>query len=270
MSFQHSHLSILLLLLLFAGCGGMGRIAYDTPEEAYQKGMTAFEDEDYQEAIQYYQAGFNYGRGNEWAADAQFMLAEAYYQTEQYILAASEYTRFTQVYVADDRAATAEFMRAMSYYQLSPNYKLDPTHTVRAVDYFRLFIGRYPEHELTDEAELRVQELRDKLAHKQYAAAEGYELRERHEAAAVTFESVFDAYPDTKWADDALLGAMRNYAAFAEISVPSMQDDRLLPAVDTYERLVQLFPESPLLGEAEALYNDIQARLAVIENRGRG
>ena len=258
---------ILCAAVFLAGCSGTGRITYDSPEEAYQSGVERLEAGDYERAIEYFQAVFNYGRGNEWADDAQLKLAEAYYQSEQYILAASEYTNFLQIYRTDERAPRAMYQRAMSYYQLSPNYKLDPTQTQRAIDYFQLFISRYPDDDRVTDAEERIAELRNKLAHKKFAAGEGYARRDQFEAAAVTFESVFDQYPETDWADNALFEAMRSYAEFAEISVPSRQAERYGLAVDQYERLVQIFPESPVLKEAEALYTEIQSRLEQIASR---
>ena len=43
-----------------------------------------------------------------------------------------------------------------------------------------------------------------KLARKEFAGAELYERRELYEAAALSYVRVFDQYPDTRWADDAL------------------------------------------------------------------
>ncbi|WP_243664856.1 outer membrane protein assembly factor BamD [Rhodothermus marinus] len=60
---------------------------------------------------------------------------------------------------------------------------------------FQLFIDRYPNHELVDDATQKIRELRAKLARKQYEAARLYERRELYEAAAVTYEAVFDAIP---------------------------------------------------------------------------
>jgi outer membrane protein assembly factor BamD len=253
-------LSVLGLLVL-AGCGASGRLSYDSAQEAYNKGVENFENENYARAARYFQAVFDYGRDNEWASDAQFYLGRSYYQNEKYLLAASEFNRFTQLYRGDERAARAEYMRAMANYKQAPDYQLDQTKTKRALDLFQLFLNRYPESEYRSEAEARITELRERLAHKKFAAAKMYERRERYEASAQTYEKVFDEYPDTDWADNALLGAMRAYLAYSNLSVQSQKQKRLQPALDHYEQLVQLYPDSPVLKKAETLYEKAQKRM---------
>ncbi|RMF58640.1 MAG: outer membrane protein assembly factor BamD [Bacteroidetes bacterium] len=251
----------LLLIVLLAGCSGTGRIRYETPKEAFEKGMAAYEAGKYDEAILYLQGAFDFGRTHEYAADAQLYLARAHFANKDYLLAASEYNRFVQIYRSDPRVPDAEFERAMTYYMRSPSFELDQTDTETAIEQFQLFLNRYPNHPKVPEAEARIRELREKLARKQYEAGRLYERRELFEAAARSYEAAFDRFPDTSWADDALVGAMRAYLAYSDQSIPSRQRERLLPALEHYERLVQLFPDSPLLKEAEALYEQITARL---------
>lgn len=255
--------SLLAVLLIVAGCGSSGRLRYETPQEAYERGIDLYEEGKYDRAAEYFRGVFDFGRTSEWADDAQYYLARATYENGEYLVAASEFDRFVQLYRTDPRAVEAEYQRAMSYYQLSPSYQLDQTDTEQAIEQFLLFVSRNPESELVPEANERIIELRNKLARKQYEAAQLYMRRELYEAAAVTFESVFDRYPETPWADDALLGAMRAYIAFADLSVQNLQAERLRQAVEAYDRLVQI-PDSPLLKEAEEVYVAVIQRLEAI------
>jgi outer membrane protein assembly factor BamD len=179
-------------------------------------------------------------------------LAKAYYENGEYIIAASEFGRFAEIYRSDPRAPEAEYQRALSYYQLSPSYQLDQTETKRALDEFILFANRHPNSELVPKASEYVLELRNKLAHKLYESAGLYERRELYE-------------PDTPWADDALVGAMRNFIAFSDMSIQQRQAERLQQAVDNYDRLIQIFPDSPLLKQAEQLYTQAQERLDALQ-----
>ncbi len=256
---------IFLPMLLFAvvaaaGCGGSGRLRYDTPQEAFDKGKDYFERQKYDRAIQYFQGVFDFGRTHEWADDAQLFLARAYAANKDYILAANEYTRFSEIYRNDPRVPEAEYERALTFYARSPAYQLDQTDTRQAIQAFQLFMNRYPNSEHRDEAQARVDELRDKLAHKQFDVAQQYEQRRLFRAAAHSFEVVFDKYPDTRWADDALLGAMRAYIAYSDQSVETRRAERLQKALENYQRLL-IFRDSPLLKEAEALYEQANARI---------
>lgn len=266
MHFRTSISVVFLAVAVFlSACSGSGRARYDTPQEAYDRGLALYERGRYDRAAEYFQGVFDYGRTSEVAADAQLYLARSYFHNDEYILAASEYTRFIGTFRTDPRAEEAEFERAMSYYSISPPYELDQSNTRQAIQYFQLFLDRYPQSELTDDAEAHITELREKLARKELAAAREYEGRELFEAAALTYQNVFDTYPDTRWADDALFGAIRSYIAFSERSVQARQAERLQAAVDNYDRLVQLFPDSPFLQDAEGYYEQAVEQLEALQ-----
>ncbi len=253
---------ILFISILFvAGCTGSGRLSYDSPGDAFEKGIALYENGRYNRAAQYFQGVFDFGRTHEWAADAQLFLARSYRENRDYILAASEYTRFTELYRSDSRTADAEFERAMTFYERSPRIELDQTDTRRGVEAFNLYIQLYSVHDSVEIAMQRVGELRRKLADKQYHAAKLYERRGLYQAAALSYEVVFDKFPDTPLADKALLGAMRCYIEFSEQSIEARQPERLQIAITHFQRLLDLFPESELMDEARELGDLAERRL---------
>lgn len=252
---------LLVLLVWTTGCSSSSRLRYEGPQEAYEKGLAEYEEGDYEKAIGYLRGAFDFGRTHQWAADTQLLLARAYRENEEFLLAANEYTRFSQIYRSDPRVPQAEYELAMTYYDRSPAVALDQTPTQQAISQFRLFIIKYREHPLVEDAQSRIVELREKLALKKVRAAQQYETREYWEAAAITYESVFDEFYDTTLADDALVGAIRAYNEYAQMSIQARKQERFQKAVANYERLIQIFPQSDLLKEAEAEYLDVQSRL---------
>lgn len=250
----------LLLVFFLTGCGSSGQLQYDSAEDAFNKGMERFENERYDRAASYFRAVFDFGRTNEFAADAQLYLARAHKENRELIIAAQEYTRFLELYRTDPRVEEAEFERAMTYYARSPRFQFDQTPTHQALRFFQLYVQRHPNAPRADEASDKIDEMRNKLARKQLYTAEHYERRGSYQAAALSYDKVFDQYPDSEWADDAMLGAMRMYIAFSDASVPSRQAERLEPALERYQQMLQLFPDSPLLKEAERYYERAQQR----------
>ncbi|MEM8600406.1 MAG: outer membrane protein assembly factor BamD [Bacteroidota bacterium] len=251
--------STLAALVLWAGCSAAGRVSSDTPEEAYNKGLADFERGKCVRAIDHFRSVFDFGRTHEWADDAQLYLARAYQCNREFLLAGSEYTRFIEFYRNDDRQEEAELGRIESYYRLSPPFQLDQTETRRAIGFIRGYLRRFPDGEGVDQAVQRLEELTEKLARKQYEAGQLYMRRELFEAASLAYLAVLDKFPSSPYADDALLGALRSQTAYAQNSVPTRQAERYQEALDTYDRFVQLFPESPLVRQAEAAYVDAQS-----------
>jgi outer membrane protein assembly factor BamD len=238
-----------------AACGGAGGVVANSGQEAFDKGMLAYEARDYNRAIEFFRAALDFGRSGEWADEAQVYLAKAYYETGQYLLAANEFDRFGDLYPTDPRTEEARFGEIQSYAQLSPPYNLDQTDTERAITLIRTFMASYPQSVFTNDVVALLEQLREKLAQKQYEAGRLYERRELYEAAVLTYRSVLESYPTTSFADEALLGALRAQVAFAEASVQELREERFGEALAFYDRLVELFPGSPLLPEAEALYD---------------
>lgn len=258
-----------VLLVGLMGCSGSQGISTNGPQDAYEKGMAQYEDGNYDRAIRYFRAVMSYGRGNEYGPEAQFQLAMAQRQMKKYLVAANEFKRFKQLYRNHEKVPRAEYEQARAYYARSPRYQLDQTDTRRAIELFRLFIDRYPDHDLASDAREKIDELRAKLAHKQYDAAKLYERRDMWRAATESFESVFDQYPETPWADDALLGALRAYIQYADRSIQERQAERYQKALDQYSRLAQIFPDSPLLNRAEPLRDEAQRKLERVRDRDR-
>lgn len=257
----------LLLLVIVAGCAGSGRVTAETPEAAFQEGKELFDRGNYDRAVEYFQLVFDFGRTNPWADDAQFYLAQSYFESKQYLLAANEFTRFVELYRTDERVEEGDYLRAESYYRLSPPYELDQTDTQTALSYMRLYLSKYPDGEHATEIGEKIDELRAKLAQKQYETGRLYERRELYEAAGLSYLAVLEKYPDSEYADEALVGAVRAYKAFAEASIPARQEERYEEAAAAYEQLVQLFPESPLRGEADAVYAEVERALQRFEAR---
>jgi outer membrane protein assembly factor BamD len=256
----------IVALLALTGCAGSGRLSYDGPEDAYNKGVAKVEARDFERAAEFFQGVFDFGRTHEWAADAQISMARAYRSNKDFLLAANEFTRFTQIYRADPRVPDAAYELAMTYYDRSPAWALDQTDTERAITQFELFMIRYPSHPLFFEGQDRIEELRGKLAQKRYYAGFEYQVRGYHQAAALTFVSVFDDYYDTEWADDALVAAANAYIAYADQSVINRRSERLRSAIDAYDRLLQIFPDSPLIKDAEVAYLNASQRLQNLQN----
>ncbi len=244
---------LLLAFVVLAGCSG-GPETFSSAQAAYDRGVEAFERERYDRAIEYLRAALDFGRTSELADDAQLYLARAYAGDRQYLLAGNEFTRFIEFYRGDPRIEQAAFERIEAYAALSPRYELDQTDTRQAIAYVQLYLQQYPQSPNAEAAALIASTLREKLARKLYETGRLYERRELYEAATLTYRDVLAEYPTSDYVDDALASAVRSQTLYAEGSIPSLQNARYQEAVQIYDQLLTLFPDSPVLTEAQADY----------------
>lgn len=257
---------ILLALSAFTACKNENLIKRgDSLDVAFKKAMKLYQAEDYSNAAQAFETVVEIGRGTDYGQEAQFYLAESYYQHGRYLLAASEYERYISLYPQAEKREDAQFKEAYCYYQLSPRYKLDQQYTRQAIEKFRLYNSRFSNSERVDEAAKYITEMRAKLAKKHYHSADLYMRTDQYEAAIIYYDLTIDNYPETIWAQRALVDEIAAYNTYASRSIRSKQQERYQKAVEAYEKFVQLFPNGEYRSEAEDYVDEARSALADLD-----
>ena len=258
----------LIIALFYTGCKNEELIRPgDSIDVAYKKALSLYRAEDYRDAAKAFETVISSARGTDYAKSSYFFMAESYFNSSQYLLAADAYNRLVSLYPQSERAKEARYKEALSYYKLSPRYKIDQQHTRKSIEKFRLYLSRYPDSEKADQAGKYLTEMRSKLARKHYEAADLYIRLEQYRAATTYYELTVNKYPETKWAEKALVKEISTYVTYANNSVRSKQRERYKKAVEAYEKYLQLFPDGPNRQQAEANVDDARAALADLEPR---
>ncbi len=202
-----SRLTILtLLLILFtgailSGCGGRRSISELTASELFATGLEAYEDEDYVDAIDYFQACIYNYPGRTVVDTAQYYLGLSYYGNKEYKVAEVEFGRLVSNYPASVYFEHAIFMRAVCAFESAPDhYGLDQTELETALDRLEDFVIDFPESELVPDAQEYIRVGRNRLGRKAYEAGVVYHRMGAYKAAKKYFQHVIDEYTDTEWA----------------------------------------------------------------------
>lgn len=253
------------VMILFSACRNKDLVRPGEPiESAYAKSRALFENEKWSDAAYGFDLITRVGRGTDYAEQAQFLLAESYYNDGQYILAASEYERYISYYPQNEQREEVEYKRALCYYQQSPRYRLDQTPTGRAIELFQLFNTKYPDSEYVIESAEKIDELRNKLARKNYEAGEFYLRTDRFLAATIYYDQTIDQYPESVWAERALVKQIETYITYADRSIDTKQVERYNLAISNYEKFLQLFPQSSNRESVESLYLEATKKISDI------
>ncbi len=200
---KKSIISLVFTLLLW-GCSSSIDTTDMSPEQRLQYAIRMYQDEDYMEAEKEFEAILLQYPGSVYSDDAQFYLAMTKFKKQEYILAAYEFSKLIKNMPASEFVPDAQYNLAESYYSLSPNFNLDQKYTVKAIEEYQAFIDYFPLNEKVAEAEKKINELNDKLAHKQYTIAVIYEKLDYYTAALKYYEDVFESYHDTEYGPMAL------------------------------------------------------------------
>jgi len=174
--------------------------------ETFKKGMDLYEKENYLRAEETFTFILYNDPGGEYADDAQYYLAETYFAKEDFLLAISEYDRLIRRMKNSPFVEDAFWKKTESYCELSPDYRLKRDMTDKALRYLYDFLDIYPESKHRAAAEMRIDEMREKLALKMMASGRLYDTLQEFESAMFYYDTIIAEYPDTKTHAAARLG----------------------------------------------------------------
>ena len=181
------------------GCASSGITSLKSAEFYFDEGMKALEAGRCTKAAENFQRIVTNYPGFHLVADAQYHLAEAHLCNRDYMSAIVGYQRVMDVYLSSKWVEQAQFKIAESYFEQLRRSELDQTETYEALVRFRAFIEDNPDSPLVEDARRRISSCRSRLAKKQYLNADLYFRQNHLEAAAITFKQVMRNYSDTQW-----------------------------------------------------------------------
>ena len=165
----------------------------------YAEGQKAYEKKRCVEASEHFQRLVSNFPGSQRVTESQYMLAESYFCSEDYVNAAFEYQRLIDIYPASNWASEAQFKIGESFFEQMRRPELDQKETYEALTAFRNFIEDNPGSPLVQTARERIRFCRENLAEKIYLGAYLYQKQGYSEAARMSFQDVLRDYPDTAW-----------------------------------------------------------------------
>ncbi|MXV14737.1 outer membrane protein assembly factor BamD [Hufsiella ginkgonis] len=268
--FKNKQLVLLGLIVLFLS-GAIGckskfeklRTGTDVPKK-YQEAIRLYNKKKYSKALLLFDDLMQRYRGMSEAEDLSYYFAYTNYRLRDYTTARYQFKVFADTYPGSSRAEECRFMSAYCYYLESPNFSLDQENTQKAIESLQLFINLYPKSERVAEASKLITDLRDKLEAKAYANAKLYFTTggynpENYRAAVIAFRNVLRDFPDTRYAEEMELLAIRSQYLYSKNSYETKQEERFNEAITMAGDFADKHPQSKLLKDVQEVSKDAQA-----------
>lgn len=223
--------------LILQGCAGSP--AEDLPEdvsaaEIYQSAKKNMEDENYDEAIRFYEqleAHFPYGR---YAQRSQLEIAYAYYKDLEFETAILSADRFIKLHPNHKNVDYAYYLRGLAAFDAEGSFfadlfnqdpsERDPKSARQAFRYFAELVKRFPKSRYTPDAIKRMKKLRNSLAIYELHIANYYMRRNAYLAAANRAKYVLEHYSRTKAIPKALALMVQ---AYRKLGLKDLANDSL-------------------------------------------
>ena len=259
-------LIIIGIFILLASCSKHKKLLKSTDNEVkFEAAVDYFEKADYYRALQLFEQMMGSFRGTAKAEKLYFYYAYCYYYQEDYLLASYYFKRYSKSFPGGPRAEECFFMSAYCQYLMSPRYSLDQTNTYEAIKELQLFIDIFEDSDRIETCNQLIDELRAKLEKKDFEIAKLYLKTEYFRAAITAFNNVIRDYPDTKNKEEILFYIIKSYFYYAEKSIKDKQLERYQSAIEAYNDLKYLFPESVFMEDATEMHENAQEEVSVFQ-----
>jgi outer membrane protein assembly factor BamD len=234
---------------------------------AYKLSMadTLYAEKKYRQAQQLYEELYPVFKGTDKFEELYYKDAYCFYYLKNYRDAENFFKGFLEVFPNSNKAEEVDFMHALCFYKQVPKVDLDQTNTAKSIGVMQTFINTHPGSARITEATGIIDKCRERLEIKELRAADLYYKVGQYRAAAITYGSLLNNYPESKSGDRYKLNIVKSYYRFAKLSIVDKQAERFEKVVTEYQDFADRFPESPLLAEAKELSNLSQNNIKEIQ-----
>lgn len=255
-------LVVILSGVILSSCGEYQKILSSSDYDLkYEKAKEYFDMEEYVRASALFEELMPVFKGTERSEDVFYHYAYCYYHQANYLMAGYYFRNFVTTFPTSPKAEECAFMNAYCYYKDSPNVNLDQANTYKAINELQGFVNKHPNSSRVEECNELIDELNDKLVEKSFNSAKLYYELGDYQASIIALSNSLKEYPETQYREELLYLILRSSFELARNSVASKMHQRYEDAVEAYFALVEEFPETEHLREAERIYATVQKAL---------
>ena len=259
---------IILTIAILTSCSANGKLLKGHDFDAqFKAAMKCYNEKNYSGAIQLYENLIMHYHGRENAEDISWYYGMSLMQIKDYYSAGYQFKNFNKRFPYSERAEESLFLAAKCKYLQSPEYYLDQKLTKEVIQEFESYVDRYPTSIHIPEINTCLDELQEKLMHKEYDIAYGYYLTSNYHAAYVSMQSFLNNYPNSSYREDAMFYMLSSGYEYGINSTDEKMRERLQLVINDFDRFTTLFSNSKYISEAQRIYTKTREALAALETR---
>ena len=246
---------LLFVSLLFTSCASkLGKVLKSKDNE-YKLKMAEqlYVQKKYNQAQQVFEDIMPFFRGSDKYEDMFYKYTYCAYYQQDYVNAESLFKTFAENFPNSTRVEECDYMRCYCYFKQSPKVDLDQTSTSKTISLMQAFINTHPESSRVKDATEIIDKSHEKLEQKEYKAAQLYFDMGLFKAAAVSFSSLIEDFPDSQKGDEYKLASVKAYFKYAEGSIPEKQPERFEKVITECADFTDRFTESKYIEEIKNL-----------------
>ncbi len=255
---------IFVLCLTIVSCGEYEKLLKSTDYELKIAKIKEYYDQGkYTKASELINQVIPVYRATEEAENLTWLNAQCYLNMKDYLMAATEFKNYADLYTYGKHLEEAVFMSALCKYYMSPKPELDQANTIEAIEAFQIFIGRFPFSSRVPDAAKYIDELSEKLAQKAFISARLYYDIKQYKAAIVSLENCVNKYPASKYREEMMFLKLNSLFLYAENSIALKQTERYQETLDEYFSFIEEFPNTIYYKEVANIFHTLSRKLNI-------
>ena len=250
-------IGILLGVLGLTSCSKFTRLQKENDlDKKYEGALDYYDEEEYLKASILLEELIPLVRGTAKSENVLYYHAKATYMDSDFILANYYFNNFVKTFPNSQYAEECAFLSSLCMVKESPNYSLDQSETLNAIDGLQLFLDQYPTTNKKDTINSMIKDLRAKLELKAYEGARQYYHIRRYKSAVIALENALREYPDSRFREDMLYYIVAANYELATNSIDAKKEERLLDTIESYHNFADSYSSSEYLKQAEGWYDN--------------
>ena len=182
-----------------------------------------------------------------------YKYAFTFYNDRNYLAASYHFKNFAELFPKSSNTDECEYLNALCLFNLSPEYTLDQSNTVKSIGEMQTFVNTHPDSKKIKEANEMIDASREKLEEKDKYGAELYYKISEYKAASVAFEQILRKYPDSKNAEYYQYMIVKSSYYYAKNSIVDKQELRYNTAVANFIDFIKVYTKSQYRSELEKI-----------------
>lgn len=222
-------------------------------EYKLQKANEYYDKKQFSKANTLYEELLTIFKGTKSFEALYYKYAYTFFYDKNYLAASYHFKNFADLFPKSVNAEECEYLNCLCLYNLSPDYTLDQSNTLKAMNEMQAFVNTHPESKRTKDANRMIDQSREKLEKKDNYNANLYYKISEYKAAAVAFEQIMRKYPDSPNEEYYQFMIAKASYKYALNSIPDKQEERFNKAIADCAEFTSKFPKSRYRSEIDKI-----------------
>jgi len=187
---------VFCVAVIFTGCASRDADVDKPAHELAANGTEAFEEQDYKDAIIYFEKLRDWYPFSKYAKLAELKIADAYYHRGEYEEAIMAYEEFEELHPKNEAIPYVIYQIGLCHYEQLDSIDRDQTSAKKAIGTFNRLLKNYPDDPYSNKAQELYRLCLKSLADHDLYVGLFYYKSKHYKAALERFKAVVLLYPD--------------------------------------------------------------------------